>query len=105
MTEPIRMPLDGVTASYVDAIRQIEHQIREWSGMRDALRERIEATLGDATEGIVNGRTVVRWTRVSTRRLSTRKVAERFTPEQLDDCYIVTETRRFTLPDVDAGAT
>lgn len=62
-----------------------------------AARAHLEAALGDATVGTVDGVPVLRWTPVTTRRLDTRRVRQAVPPGMLADCWTETTTRRLTL--------
>lgn len=100
MTDLTRMPLDSDTASYVNAYRKVDAQIREWERMRDELARRIKDTLGESSEGTINGETVVRWTRYTQRRLSPSLLRKRFSDDELAEFYTETTARKFSIVDV-----
>lgn len=84
-------------AGFIEAYRIVDAKIKEYAEMRESLRKRIEETMGQNDLGTVHGRPVVRWTRFTVRRMNTKLVAERFGPEQLSDCYIESESSRFSV--------
>lgn len=92
------IPLDAV-AGHLATLRALDAKIKELTGARGAVRDLITAILGPAELGTIGGRPVVRYTHIVTRRLSTELVKRKFTPVDLDDCYVVAESRRFTLVD------
>lgn len=94
--------IDGPTsldhlAGQVDALRSLERQIKELSDMRDRVKSVIIDALRNHTVGTVNGRPAVRHTAFLQRRLSPALVRERFTDDELEDCYTLSRVQRFTI--------
>lgn len=91
------VPLDDL-ASWLDLYRQATDGIAALEERRKVARERIEAALGDAETGTLDGRPVVRWTHVTTRRLDQTKAKALLTVRGLLE-HAMTETtsRRFAI--------
>ena len=91
------VPLDDL-ATWLDLYRQATDGIAALEERRKVARERIEAALGDAETGTVEGRPVVRWTHVTSTRLDQRKAKALLTVRGLlDDAMTETTSRRFVL--------
>lgn len=90
-------PLDAL-ANWIDLYRQATDGIAALEERRKVAREHIEAALGDAETGTVDGRPVVRWTHVTSRRLDQAKAKALLTAAgALDDAMTETTSRRFAL--------
>lgn len=90
-------PLDDLT-SWLELYRQATDGIAALEERRKVARERIEAALGDAETGTVDGRPVVRWTHVTSKRLDQTKAKAILTARGLiNDAMTETTSRRFAL--------
>jgi predicted phage-related endonuclease len=97
MTDTDTAALDDLT-SWLDLYRQATDGIAALEERRKVARERIEAALGDAETGTVDGRPVVRWTHVTSRRLDQAKAKGLLADYNLlDDAMTETTSRRFVL--------
>lgn len=83
-------------ANWIDLYRQATDGIAALEERRKVARERIEAALGDAETGTVDGRPVVRWAHVTTRRLDQRRAKE-LLGDRVDDAMTEVTSRRFAL--------
>ncbi len=87
-----------VAEHLVSSYRQLDGLAKLYADLRDQVRERIEAQLGDAETGTVEGVPVVRWAHVTTRRIVPKLVRDRL-GDEADECYAVTMSRRFRVMD------
>lgn len=92
------IPLED-TAGFVEAYRVVDARIKEWTEMRESLRNRILESLGDAEIGTIHGKPAVRYARYSQRRISTVLLVKKYGKDDLADCYVETQQRRFNLLD------
>lgn len=85
-------------ASWVALYRDTDDAIKALEEKKKAARERIEAALGDAETGTVDGRPVVRWSHVTSRRLD-QTLAKALLKDRdlLDAAMVETTSRRFAL--------
>lgn len=85
-------------ASWVALYRETDDTIKLLEERKKAARERIEAALGDAETGTVDGRPAVRWTRVTSKRLD-QGIAKALLKDRdlLDAAMVETTSRRFAL--------
>lgn len=94
---------DRSVAYWVDELRKIRAEKAKLAEAEDIARQHIEAALGDATIGYVNGVPAVRWSVVESERLDVKKARE-VLPEQVLNLLMRKQTtRRFSLLDVDGG--
>lgn len=56
-------PVDRLAAE-VESLRKLKQEIREAKAYEDKIKRNIQALLGEAEEGTVNGAAVVRWQRI-----------------------------------------
>lgn len=97
-------PLDEV-ASWVELYQALTEQAADLDERRKAARERIEAALGEAETGTVDGVPRIRWAHVVSTRLDqakAKKVLEVY--GVLEQCQTTTSSRRFVLVDVEDQA-
>lgn len=83
-------------AQWLVYIRQCDEQIRQLEEAKKQARSHIEAALGDAEVGLVDGQPAVRWTFVHSTRVDLRKLRDQ-APDLVEQCTVPTVTRRFTL--------
>lgn len=93
---PTAVELDRNVAQWLVYIRQCNAQIKQLEEARDNARRHIEAALGDAEVGLVDGQPAVRWTWVHSKRLDQRKLKEQ-APELVEACTVPVVSRRFSL--------
>jgi predicted phage-related endonuclease len=87
--------LDDI-AGWVETYHQAGAQIAKLEELRGVARQHIEAALGDHEVGTVNGRPVVRWTVVTSRRLDQKKLKADH-PDLAEALTVPSTSRRFTL--------
>lgn len=95
----IVVDLPSDIAGWLDVLRHVKNKRNELDEVEKQARQKIQDALGDAEEGHVNGQPVVRWTRVTSRRLDQKLLKAKVDPAVLNDCYTEQTTRRFTLVD------
>ncbi len=93
---PLSVELDPQLALKVEALIDINLQIKELQTRKAVLTDLIQNHMGPAVLATVNGHTRVRWTPVVTKRLDQTAVKKRH-PDVYADCTVLTTTRRFTL--------
>lgn len=93
-----RVDLDATTTLWLRAYTETRAKIAELEEIATQARRQVEAALGDAEEGVVDGHIVVRWTRVSSSRIDVKKLAAEH-PAIAEAFRVPSESRRFTLPD------
>lgn len=94
MSGTVDLPAD--VAALLTVYRQAQDRIAELETLIKDLRARIEAVLGDAETGLVDGRPAVRWTRITRRALDQKLLREGY-PDLYEACLVEQVSRRFTL--------
>ena len=87
-------PIKGL----VDSPAAVKVREAELAEHKRAITEAIQATLGDATVGQVDGTTVVTWRENTVTRIDTKQLKADW-PEIADKCTKTTTQRRFLLAD------
>jgi len=80
----------------VEAMRYIKERKAELKELEDRARPALEDALGDATEGELDGHTVVTW-KYHKRRALDQAVLRNSYPEIYESCRVTTEVRRFEI--------
>lgn len=88
--------LDGNTAQWLLYIRQCDAQIKQLEEAKAVARKHVEAALGDAEVGTVDGQPAVRWTWVRSSRFQTTKFREQH-PDLYAEYTSAQVTRRFIV--------
>jgi len=88
---------DQDVANWVLQYKQALEKAKEWQEVADVARSHIESALGEAEVGLWQGRPVVRFTTVATRRFDTKKAQEILPEEVLNILYTESQHRRFTM--------
>ena len=88
---------DPAVARWVEEYRACKAEIKAIEERLDIARSNIEAALGDANTGLVNGQPVVRWMPAKRESIDIKAAKELLPPQVLDVLLRVTESRRFTL--------
>lgn len=82
---------------WIDILREANTQKKRCEETITVARGKIEEALGDTEVGVLDDAPVVRWTHVTTTRFDAGKAKELLTAEQVAQCNITSEIRRFTL--------
>lgn len=91
-----RKELDERTTALLRELRAIQARIRREQGDEDRYKAMIAAKLGDATDGVVDGRVVVTW-RPMTRHTVDVKALRRAYPDIANEFEQATTTRRLLV--------
>jgi predicted phage-related endonuclease len=91
--------LDDNTAQWLKQYREALGKIKEWQEIADIARSHLESALGDCEEGLHNGRPVVRWTQIESKRFDTKRAREILPPQVIQMLEVVQHSRRFSLVD------
>jgi hypothetical protein len=89
-------PLDTLTG-WLDVLRTATAEKKRAEEVIDAARVHLEEALGEDEVGTVDGQPVVRWAHVTSQRFDQKKAQGLLTPEQVAECTVASESRRFTL--------
>lgn len=90
---------DGLAA--LEIMRTLDLKIKAMTAAYDICRRQVEREMADATVATdETGRPAVRWSRGITRRLSSELARKKY-GDDLADCYVESETRRFTVVALD----
>lgn len=89
--------LDPAASAFLEAYIEAKAKVKEWSEKADIARQQVEAAMGEHEIGLVNGREAVRWTRVESTRIDTRKVKEYLDPQLIPLISTQQVTRRFSI--------
>ena len=92
---------DQDIANWVLQYRNAVEKSKEWQEIADVARSHIENALGDAEVGIWQGRPVVRYTTVETRRFDAKKAQELLPVELVEKLQVTSSHRRFSIVTVD----
>lgn len=89
--------LDDNTAQWLKQYREALAKIKEWQEVADIARSHLETALGDCEEAIHNGRPVVRWTQIESKRFDTKRAREILPPQVIQMLEVIQHSRRFSL--------
>jgi len=89
----------GDVARWVDVLKKATAAKREAEERIEIARGHIEAALGDAETGLVDGWPVVRWTRITSRRFDQTLAKTKIPADVLASCYTDSISRRFSIVD------
>jgi hypothetical protein len=89
-------PLDTLTG-WLDVLRTATAEKKRAEDVIAAARVHLEEALGEDEVGTVDGQPVVRWAHVTSQRFDQKKAQGLLTPEQVAECTVASESRRFTL--------
>jgi hypothetical protein len=97
--EPGSVIFDDGTAQWLKQYRDALVKVKEWQEVADIARSHLEAAIGDNQHAIYQGREVIRWTSVSSKRFDVKKARE-LLPENVIELFETEQlSRRFTLVD------
>ena len=88
---------DPAIVAAVNDYRTIKAEIKALEERLDIARSAIEAALGDAKTGMINGNPVVRWMPTVRESIDVKAAKELLPPQVLDVLLRKTESRRFTM--------
>ena len=88
---------DQDIANWVLQYRNAVEKSKEWQEIADVARSHIENALGEAEVGIWQGRPVVRYTTVETRRFDAKKAQELLPAELVEKLQVTSSHRRFSI--------
>ena len=89
--------LDDNTAQWLKQYREALAKIKEWQEVADIARSHLETALGDCEEAIYNGRPVVRWTQIESKRFDVKRAKEVLPPQVIEMLEVIQHSRRFSL--------
>ena len=90
---------DDNTAQWLRQYRDALAKVKEWQEVADIARSHLENAMGECQEALHNGRPVIRWTQVESKRFDTKRAREILPPQVIEMLEIVQQTRRFSLVD------
>jgi predicted phage-related endonuclease len=93
------LPLD--IAGWIEFYKKYQSEIKALEEKVATAKAKIQEALGDAEIGTLDGRPVVRWTKVSSFRLDVRKAKEVLDPKVFEYLSSESQSRRFSLVDAD----
>jgi hypothetical protein len=89
--------LDDLTAQWLQQYRDALAKVKEWQEVADIARSHLEVALGENEVAIYQGREVVKWVNVKSKRFDVKKARETL-PANIIEIFEVDQlTRRFTL--------
>jgi predicted phage-related endonuclease len=86
---------------WIELLKLSQADIKVLEEKIQVAREKIQEALGENELGLINGQTVVRWTKVTSTRLDLQKARKVLAPEILGYLSSESTSRRFTLVDTD----
>jgi predicted phage-related endonuclease len=89
--------LDSAVAAWLDEYKRIKAEIAALTERAEVARQHVEAALGDATLGYINGRPAVRWQTVTSTRFDTKKAKEILPLQVIELLQVTSEARRFDI--------
>ena len=89
--------LDPAAGAFLTAYIEAKAKIKEWEEKADIARQQVEAALGEAEVGLINGREAVRWTTVESNRIDTKKIRELLPADLVEKLETTIVSRRFTI--------
>lgn len=90
----------GTVRDHIAILRWCKQRAKEIKELETKARDEIEAAMGDAEEGVVDGETVVAWKRHKQNRFNHSALKEA-APEIVAAYSDTVEVRRFTLVEKD----
>jgi hypothetical protein len=97
--EPGSVIFDDGIAQWLKQYRDALAKVKEWQEVADIARSHLEAAIGDNSHAIYQGREVIRWTSVTSKRFDVKKARE-LLPENVIELFETEQvSRRFTLVD------
>lgn len=88
---------DQDVANWVLQYRNAVEKSKEWQEIADVARSHIEAALGEAEVGLWQGRPVVRYSTVETRRFDAKRAQELLPAELVEKLQVTSTHRRFSI--------
>jgi len=89
--------LDPAASAFLIAYIEAKAKVKEWTEKADIARQQVEAAMGEAEIGLVNGREAVRWTTVESNRIDTAKIRELLPADLVSKFETTSISRRFTI--------
>lgn len=93
------LPVD--MAGWIELYRQANAQIKKLEENAELAKSKIQEALGENEIGLIGGKQVVRWVKVSTSRFDSKKALEVLGSEAYEALKTETQSRRFTLVEQD----
>lgn len=88
---------DQDIANWVQQYRNAIEKSKEWQEIADVARSHIENALGEAEVGLWQGRPVVRYSTVETRRFDAKRAQELLPAELVEKLQVTSTHRRFSI--------
>jgi len=98
----VELPVD--IAGWIELARKAQAEIKLQEEKLDQAKAKIQEALGENEIGLVDGRPVVRWTRVTSMRFDTAKAKEILDPKVYSFLSTESHSRRFTLVEPDVNS-
>lgn len=95
------LDLDPTANAFLNAYIEAKAKVKEWQEIADAAAEQVKNALGEAEVGLVDGKEVVRWTVVESKRIDTKKVRELLPAPALALVEVTSTSRRFSIVGAD----
>lgn len=92
---------DDGTAQWLKQYKEALIKAKEWQEIADIARSHLESALGDSETALYQGREVVKWTNVESKRFDVKRAREILPPQVIEMLEIASHSRRFTLVDND----
>jgi hypothetical protein len=90
---------DDGTAQWLKQYQDALSKVKEWQEVADIARSHLESALGDSETAIYQGREVIKWTSVESRRFDVKRAREILPPQVVEMLETVAQSRRFSLVD------
>ncbi len=90
---------DDGTAQWLKQYQDALAKVKEWQEVADIARSHLESALGDSETAIYQGREVIKWTSVESRRFDVKRAREILPPQVVEMLETVAQSRRFSLVD------
>jgi len=97
MTEQTKKELEISIVAWLDLYKKLQGEIKELEERAADARTHIEQALGDDEIGTFQGRAVVRWTRVTSKRFDVQEAKKVLDPVIFGFLSKETVSRRFSL--------
>lgn len=88
---------DDGTAQWLKQYQEALAKAKEWQEIADIARSHLESALGESETAIYQGREVVKWTSVESKRFDVKRAREILPPQVIEMLEVASHSRRFTL--------
>jgi predicted phage-related endonuclease len=88
---------DDDIAQWLKQYKDALTKVKEWQEVADIARSHLETALGDSEIALYQGKEVVRWSTVESRRFDVKRAREILPPQVIETLEVVNHSRRFSL--------